>query len=106
MADEIRKELDALKNDIAQLRKDIAGLTSAVKDVASEKVDATTSQAREKVGSAWEDIERKLNEVLGQGRETVRTVEQKIGEHPGGSILAAFGIGFLVAKLLDIRGRN
>lgn len=106
MAEEIRKELDALKNDIAQLRKDIASLTSAVKDVASDKVENGKAQARERVNNAWEDIERKLDDLLGQGRDTVRNVEQKIGEHPTGSILTAFGVGFLVAKLMDLGGRR
>lgn len=106
MAEEIRKELDALKNDITQLRNDIAGLTSAVKGVAAEKVENTRAQAREKVSSAWESLEEKLDEVLGQGRESFRTVEQKVGEHPTGSILTAFGVGFLIAKLLDIGGRR
>lgn len=106
MAEEIRKELDALKNDIAQLRKDIASLTTAVKDVAADKVEDTKSQAREKINNAWEGLESKLDEVLGQGKETVRAVEKKIGEHPAGSLLTAFGVGFLVAKLLDMRGRD
>ena len=106
MAEEIRKELDALKNDIAQLRKDIAGLTSAVKDVAADKVEEGKAQAKERVTNAWEDLERKLDDVLGQGRDTVRDVEQKIGEHPTGSLLTAFGVGFIIAKLLDAGGRR
>lgn len=106
MAEEIRKELDALKNDIAQLRKDIASLSTAVKDVAADKVADGKAQAKEKAAGAWEDIERKLDEVLGEGRETVRNVEQKIGEHPTGSLLTAFGVGFIIAKLMDVGGRH
>ncbi len=106
MAEEIRKEVDALKNDIAQLRKDIAGLTSAVKDAAVDKVDETKAQARDKIHTAWESLEGKLNEALGQGREGAHHVGQKIGEHPAASVLAAFGVGFLIAKLLDLGERR
>ncbi len=106
MAEEIRKEVDALKNDIAQLRQDIAGLTAAVKDAAANKIDDTKSQARDKLNSVWENLESKLDAALGQGREGVRNVEQKIGEHPTGSVLTAFGVGFLIAKLLDMGERR
>lgn len=106
MAEEIRKEVDALKNDITQLRKDIAGLTAAVKEAAVDKVDDTKAQARDKLNGVWEKLECKLDEALGQGREGVRHVEQKIGEHPTASVLAAFGVGFLIAKLLNLGERR
>ena len=106
MAEEpIRKELDALKADIAQLRTDIANLTSAVKGVASEKVNATKEDAQKRAQGAWEEIERKLNDVLDQGRVAASGLEDKITEHPGGSILTAFGLGFIIAKLMDIGRR-
>lgn len=104
--DPIRKELDALKADIAQLRTDIVGLTSVIKDVASEKVSSTKADAQKRAQGAWEDIERKLDEVLDQGRATVGDIEDKITAHPGGSILTAFGLGFIIAKLMDVGHRH
>jgi ElaB/YqjD/DUF883 family membrane-anchored ribosome-binding protein len=107
MADDpIRKEMDALKADIAQLRQDIVGLTAAVRDVASDKVHKTRADTQERVRSAWEDLERKLDEVLEQGKATMGNVENQIGQHPAGSLLTAFGVGFIVAKLLDMGGRR
>lgn len=107
MAEEpFREELDALKADIAQLRTDIANLTTAVKDVASEKVNATREDAQQRAQNAWDDIERRLNDVLDQGRETASGIEDKITEHPGGSVLTAFGLGFIIAKLMDMGHRS
>jgi ElaB/YqjD/DUF883 family membrane-anchored ribosome-binding protein len=107
MADEsIRRELDALKADIAQLREDIAGLTTAVRDTASEKVQKTRDDTQERLRSTWEDLERKLNETLEQGKATLGDVETRIGKHPAGSLLTAFGVGFIVAKLLDMGDRR
>jgi ElaB/YqjD/DUF883 family membrane-anchored ribosome-binding protein len=104
--DPIRKELDALKADIAQLRNDIVGLTDAIKDVASEKANTTKENAQSRAQSAWEDIERKLDDVLDQGRVTADDIEDKITAHPGGSVLTAFGLGFIIAKLTDIGHRH
>lgn len=104
--DPIRKELDALKADISQLRTDIVDLTKVMKDVASEKVSNTKADAQQRAQSAWEDVERKLNEALDQGRATVGDIEDKITAHPGGSILTAFGLGFIIAKLMDLGGRH
>jgi ElaB/YqjD/DUF883 family membrane-anchored ribosome-binding protein len=104
--DPIRKELDALKADISQLRTDIVDLTKVMKDVASEKVSNTKEDAQQRAQSAWEDVERKLNEALDQGRATVGDIEDKITAHPGGSILTAFGLGFIIAKLMDLGGRH
>ncbi|MDX2502855.1 MAG: hypothetical protein QNL62_00040 [Gammaproteobacteria bacterium] len=104
--DPIRKEVDALKADISHLRADIAALTNALKEVASDKIDDTKAQARQTAQGSWEEIERKFDEVLQQGRDAVDNVEQGINKHPSGSLLAAFGIGFIIAKLLDTGGRH
>jgi len=107
MADDpIRKELDALKADIAQLRVDIAGLTSAVRSEATDKAQKTKADTQERLRGVWEDLESKLDDVLEQGRSTVGDVEARVGQHPTGSLLTAFGVGFIVAKLLDIGGRR
>jgi len=107
MADDpIRKELDALKADIAQLRVDIAGLTSAVRNEASDKAHQTKADTEERLRGAWEDLESKLDEVLEQGRSTVGDLEERVSKHPTGSLLTAFGVGFIIAKLLDSGGRR
>jgi ElaB/YqjD/DUF883 family membrane-anchored ribosome-binding protein len=104
--DSIRKEMDALKADIAKLREDIVGLSGAVRGAASENVAGAKAQAEERMHQAWEDIERRLQDLLSEGKSTFNTAEQKVGEHPVGSVLTAFGIGFVIAKLLDVGGRR
>jgi ElaB/YqjD/DUF883 family membrane-anchored ribosome-binding protein len=104
--DPIRKEMDALKADIAQLREDIGSLTAAVRNVASDKAQKTRADTQERLRSAWEDLEQKLDDVIEQGKASMGNVETQVGQHPAGSLLMAFGIGFVVAKLLDIGGRR
>jgi ElaB/YqjD/DUF883 family membrane-anchored ribosome-binding protein len=104
--DPIRKELDAIKADIAQLRLDIGGLTDVLKGAAADKIDDTKSRAQQTTQDAWADLESKLDEVLQQGRAGIDNVEDEIRQHPTGSLLTAFGLGFIIAKLLDVGGRR
>jgi len=106
MADDIRKELDALKADIARLRQDIGNLTDAVKTTAGDNVKSATAQAQQRLQSAWEDIEQRLEGLLGEGKATFANAGRKIGEHPAGSVLTAFGLGFIIAKLLNLGERR
>lgn len=102
----IRSELDSIKADLGQLRNDIAALSEAVKNVAAGKVNDKKDQTRQKAQDAWEDLENKIDDLLQQGRDGVDGVEQKIRDHPGGSLMGAFGLGFIIAKLLDSGGRH
>jgi ElaB/YqjD/DUF883 family membrane-anchored ribosome-binding protein len=104
--DSIRKEMDALKADIARLREDIVGLTNAVKGAASENVADARAQAEDRLHKAWTDIEHRLEGLLNEGKATFSKAEQQVGEHPVGSVLTAFGIGFIISKLLDMGGRR
>lgn len=104
--DSIRKEMDTLKADIAQLREDIIGLTNAVKGAASEKVAGAKAQAEERIRGTWEDIEQRFEDILNEGKATFNKAEHKVSEHPVGSVLTAFGLGFIIAKLIDMGGRR
>ena len=104
--DSIRKEMDALKADIAKLREDIVGLSSAVKGAASDNVSDAKAKAEERVHKAWSEIEQRLEELLNEGKATFNKAEQQVGEHPLGSVLTAFGIGFIISRLMDGGGRR
>ncbi|PIP44061.1 MAG: hypothetical protein COX17_03580 [Deltaproteobacteria bacterium CG23_combo_of_CG06-09_8_20_14_all_60_8] len=69
-------------------------------------MEGATEGIQEKARGAWEDLEKKLEEVLRQGKEQMGNIEQQIGAHPSGSVLTAFGLGFVIAKLLDVGGRR
>ncbi len=102
MADDaMRDEMDALKADLAQLREDILDLTEAVKDTASNNAQATKARAKERLQTIWDDFEKRFEDLLDEGKATFDRAEQKVGEHPTGSILTAFGLGYIIAKVMD-----
>jgi ElaB/YqjD/DUF883 family membrane-anchored ribosome-binding protein len=107
MADDaLAKELETLKADIGKLRADVADLTRAVKGVASGKVDDANARVHDEIRQAREELRRKVNEARDYGEKRVGDFAGQIGEHPLGSVLAAFGIGFVIAKLMGLGGRR
>lgn len=90
MATDTEKEMNQIKSDIAELRKDFAALTSTLKTEAGDKARRGYQRARE-AGEEAQDY----------ARAGAREVESHIEERPFTSVLSAFGIGFIIGKLMD-----
>jgi len=104
--DTLAKELESLKADISKLRADVADLTSALKGVAAEKADTANAKLHEEIREARDELRRRIKHAREYGEQRVDEFENQVGEHPVGSVLTAFGIGFVIAKLLDLGGRR
>jgi len=100
------KELDALKADIASLRQEIAGLTAGLKSAVG--IDAGQPHAAaqpdgpahgEEGFGAWTDLLHKFDASRIQGEKVVKDLAAEVEQHPLLSIMAAFGLGYIIAKL-------
>lgn len=99
------KELEALKADIAGLREDIAGLAAGMKK--SSGINTKQSHATEQEESThgpeghgvWADLLHKFDSSRIQGEKVVRDLSAEVEQHPLVSIMAAFGLGYIIAKL-------
>jgi ElaB/YqjD/DUF883 family membrane-anchored ribosome-binding protein len=103
---ELQKQIDDLKADLKAIRTDLGGLARILKDLGVGKVDEARSSVEEGVEAGREELRRRWEEARGRGRKTMDDFEQGIGQHPLSSVLAAFGVGFLIAKLMDLGGRR
>ncbi|MFA5530303.1 MAG: hypothetical protein WDA11_06525 [Thiohalomonadaceae bacterium] len=107
MADRpFEEELDSLKSDIAHLRSDVADLTNVIRGTASERAIDMKAQLQERMDATREQVRRRLKEARERSGKALDDVEEKIGEHPIGSIATAVGVGFLIAKLMDLGNRR
>ena len=97
----LQEEIDALKNDLANLRSDISELTGAVRDMGYDKVGEWRSSAEDELGERREDLRRAMGAARDRGRRAEDEFEQRVNEHPWGSLLAALGVGFILAKITD-----
>ena len=104
MAENTDKELDALKADMATLREDMAGLIAGMKESlgTGSRQSQTTDHApaqEEAVPGMWSDLLHKLNASRVQGEKVVKGLAAEVEQQPLVSIVAAFGLGYIIAKL-------
>jgi ElaB/YqjD/DUF883 family membrane-anchored ribosome-binding protein len=99
------KDLDALKADIANLREEIAGLAAGVKNAAGIHAKQSHSAAQQEGFGVWADLLHKFDSSKIQSEKVVRDLSAEVEQHPLVSIMAAFGLGYIIAKLW-YRGTN
>lgn len=94
-------DLDKLKDDIDNLRADLSSLTKTIKGMGNSAVEDVQALGAEKLDELRAEIERATGQVRRKGEASVAEIEQAVQDRPLMSLLAAFGAGMLVARLLD-----
>lgn len=97
----LQEEIDALKSDLASLRSDISELTGAVRDMGYGKAGEWRSSVEDELGERREELRRAMGAARDRGQQAEDEFEQRVNEHPWGSLLAALGVGFILAKITD-----
>lgn len=98
---DIHAEMETLKSEMAKLRTDFSGVIAAMKSAGKAEAEAVREGSSEFFSSMKDEIRHALEEARKKGKQSVEAVEKQVGEHPFLSLLAAFGAGFIIAKLLD-----
>jgi len=97
------QELDAVKEHIQALRTELATLTTHIKGLSSAKLEQAQTAGSLKIEELGADLQRAADELRRQGQASLAQFESMIREKPLVSLLAAFGAGVLVARLLERR---
>ncbi len=90
MAANPRVDIDELKAEVSSLKSDISDIADTLRKLSGDVV----TDGRERLRQAGRQSREKA-------RETWSAVEHEIEERPLTSLAAAFGIGFVLGKLLD-----
>ena len=100
---DLKNEMENLKSELGKLRADLSGVAAALKGVGATGAGEAGLGAAELFSTIKEALKHGIEEAREKGKKSVEVVEHQVTEHPIISLLAAFGAGFLVAKLLDRR---
>ena len=112
-AEEIRAEIKALKDDYAEFLNDHAKLAAMEAELTSDKIDESDNEALNNARTNIDSIRNKLNDIhsristsVNSRKEDVQRLTEHIERNPLTTVIAAFGIGYLIARILDPGGRR
>ena len=99
VANNVQDEIQVLKDDVSKLRSDVADLVAMLKDLGLSKVHETRENLEDELREQREKLRAEFNRARERGKSAVDDFEQQVGMHPLGSLLTAFGIGYIIARL-------
>lgn len=100
--EQLRDEINELKADLQSLRADVSTIVSTLRETSGEQVDEMRENLREDVRRGKEAFKRQMNQARQRSRQAMGDVEESIGEYPFTSVATAFGVGFALAKLIEL----
>ena len=101
--DKASDDVSDLKDDIEKLRADLSSLTKHMKELGGSAVADARKAGEEKVDDLLGELDRTAQQLKRQGEASVAEVESTIRERPLLSLIAAFGVGMLITRLLERR---
>jgi len=93
---DLMADVDAIKADIDVLRKDLTAVLDRIKGTASSRAEAEVQALQRRINKIADDVQA-------SGRDTLRTVEERIEERPLVSLAMAFAVGLVLGRLFDRR---
>src|SRR5258708_798240 len=91
---EATPDLDTLLEDIASLKRDFATLMRHVKNGAGGATRGGIAQVSDEAQRLYEDL-------AARSERSVEALGRRVEEQPVTSLLVAFGVGFVVSRLLS-----
>jgi len=93
---DMQQEMDSLKEGFNKLRTDVSDLFTHAFGVGR----GGANYAREYGTDAIEQLKGRFEDLRTRGADQMQMFEHRIEENPLQSALIAFGVGFIVAKIL------
>lgn len=106
MSNSPQDEIKNLREDFDKLREGMNTITEMLKKFSEDRAHTAKEHLDERLGEAREHLRERVDGAGERSRAYYDQLEGRVGDHPLGSLLTAFGIGFIIAKLLDLGGRR
>lgn len=109
----IKEELSTLKNSYEKLLNDHADLAGMIAQLSVDNIDASEhellKQAKvdiEKIQRKAKDIHKHVSSKVADTSDDIEQFKEQVERHPLTSVIGAFAIGYLIAKVFGLGGRH
>lgn len=96
---QLSSDIESIKSSFSSLRRDVMDLLSNAFGLGRTGAE----YARGGASNAVEAMKSRLADLKERGADQVSAVEKKIEDNPIPAALIAFGVGFVIAKILTRR---
>jgi ElaB/YqjD/DUF883 family membrane-anchored ribosome-binding protein len=100
---DVRADASELAADVAQLKEDIKKLSASVMGLGRDGLDAAQKGGAKQLDAWRDDVDDLTKTLKKQGQHQLAVVEHQLQERPLLTLLAAFGLGLLVSRLINHR---
>ena len=90
----VAEDLAALKRDFATLMNQMSQMKSGAFKVAGDAAESTLGELGDRANKLYDS-------VAAQGERSANAIRRQVEEQPVMSLLIAFGVGFIVSRLLS-----
>jgi ElaB/YqjD/DUF883 family membrane-anchored ribosome-binding protein len=95
-------DMDSLKEELANLRSDVASLVASLGKISQSKLTEAADSVTETLeeNTNWDDMKSQIEQARAQGEQLSKDLGEEVSRHPLASIAIAFGIGYIVSKIV------
>lgn len=100
MADnDLKKELDVLKNGLKELRGDLKNLVESGADMSGDAMSAARTTLEKEAELLISQLHEAASGAVQSGGRMMRRMESRIEDWPVGSVLTSVGVGIVLGWL-------
>lgn len=100
---DLKESFAQLKSDLHQMFDDAIGTGKAGARVMGDHANQAYGSAKEQAQYAYEEARKRARELKDRGADQVDMLGDKIAENPLTAAAIAFGVGFIISRLMSRR---
>ena len=101
--DRLSSDFEQLKQNFSQLKDDVGSILKNTLGVGRSNAHAAKDEAASHASAYYGRAKDKFDDYRDRGTHQVENIGEQIGDHPVAAAAIAFGVGFVIAKLLTKR---